>query len=310
VVVARTKLLPRARVPLIFISNQLPEAKRRVRRHWNPSPSFSLVGGGGASYGGHSTVYLGQRKGGSGERVAVKSSAELSLFLREARALVCLRGVSGIVRLLDFCEWSGGFALVLPELVSVDFEFLQQHASECAAFFGSLLRTLGAAHALGVAHCDIKPDALMYNAASRPVLTDFNLARGATESLHGVLPGTPGWVLDGSDCSTGSDVDRVGLASVIGWVLGVQGCGDAEATLAQVRHAFARHLNSETETVRLALLRVGHLLLSSGASLVDLASSLSSSTVRAETKRTQVVFFSPFSSGSTHLVSRSASAFF
>ena len=85
---------------------------------------------------------------------------------------------------------------------------------------------------------------------------DFNAAgRASTPVKAGRrLPGTPGWVLDEVPATRHEHGDLVGLASVLGWLLGVRGFGDAGTCHATALDATADALHRSQEPTRIKLL--------------------------------------------------------
>jgi hypothetical protein len=256
------------------IFNATPGKSRKSTLAQAVAP-ITLTRGFSAS-GAHALVFRGQRAGGLGD-VALKLSDEADFYLRELCALHRLAGVSGVVQLLDVRECDRGLVLVLPWLWPVAFGDLQPR--ELLQLVQRLLQIVACMHASGVAHCDLKPDAFMRTNEDELVLVDFNLARGVDEVLDGDLPGTAGWVFTGTPAATGAMVDRVALASVIGWLMHVPGCGEPDTSfeggVVAISDACAM-----AEGPHLMLLQAAKSLLSSECTLSDTVALLASPAVR------------------------------
>jgi tRNA A-37 threonylcarbamoyl transferase component Bud32 len=208
-----------------------------------------------------------------GAEVALKVSCESDYCLREVRALHHLAGVPGVVPLLDLRECDRGLVLVLPWLQPMALDTPTTQPREHEQLVLRLLHVVVAIHARGVAHCDLKPDAVMRMSADELVLVDFNLARGVNEPLDGELPGTAGWVFTGAPASTGATVDRVALAAIIGWLLRVPGCGNPTTTFEQAVAAISSAHNTASGS-RSRLLQAAASLLCSTCAIVDIAEQL------------------------------------
>ena len=147
----------------------------------------------------------------------------------ELNALHRLRGVADVVGVLDcFTHGIDHAVLVLPRLNPVDYSAVARTAESVAEFAVHVVGIIGALHALDVAHGDIKPTSFMRDSSTGKVqLIDFNLAGRASQRIYGSnrLPGTPGWVLDGIPATRREHGDLVGLASTLGWLLGIYGFG-------------------------------------------------------------------------------------
>jgi hypothetical protein len=96
-------------------------------------------------------------------------------------------------------------------------------------------------HSLNVAHGDVKPEAFLRDPCSGHItLIDFNLTGSASEPVDGghQLSGTPGWVLNDALATRREHGALVGLATLLGWLLGVAGLGDRYATFSFLRGEF------------------------------------------------------------------------
>lgn len=105
--------------------------------------------------------------------------------------------------------------------------FAQAHRSVSAlmSFLKPLVAVLSAAHARGIAHCDLKDTAVMCNASGELILNDWNLSRPVDASLVGRVIGTPLFALTLWKPPSAAAQDSVALAVLIGWVLGLADLG-------------------------------------------------------------------------------------
>ena len=158
--------------------------------------------------GGMATVYRAADPAG-GPEVAVKlMSGELALdeqfhkrFRREADVLRRLQH-PGIVGVLDIGEHDGRPYLVMPYLsggtLADRLERGPLPPAEIAALLPPLAAALDHAHRHGVIHRDVKPSNVLFDAAGRPLLTDFGIVKvlGEMQTLtrQSVLLGTPGYI--------------------------------------------------------------------------------------------------------------------
>jgi tetratricopeptide (TPR) repeat protein len=129
----------------------------------------------------------------------------LERFLREARAAARLAH-PGIVTIFDVAE-DGGRHFIVLDLVK------GQSLEKCLKEWGSevglrrrveiaeqVAAALGAAHASGVVHRDVKPANILIHEDERALLTDFGLAGEAAEqdleriTVAGVVLGTPRYI--------------------------------------------------------------------------------------------------------------------
>jgi len=116
-------------------------------------------------------------------------------LLREARAAACLNHPH-IATIYEVAEYDGRDTIAFEH---VDGRTLAARLTEGALPFDELLRValplaqaLAAAHAQGVVHRDLKPSNVMLDAAQRPKLVDFGLAKQAAtapDAAAGVDPG-------------------------------------------------------------------------------------------------------------------------
>ena len=134
--------------------------------------------------------------------VTVRERAALrERTLREARTAARLSHPN-VVTIYDVVE-DGGRPWIVMELVAArslrdivaeDGPLSAQHAAEIGI---QLLAALGAAHALGIMHRDVKPGNVLIDAGGRAVLADFGIARtqdSPTLTTSGVLVGSPSYI--------------------------------------------------------------------------------------------------------------------
>ena len=130
-------------------------------------------------------------------------------FERERRLLASLGAEDGFVALLDAGTTAEGAWLVMP---FVPGGTLRQRlgagplgVEETVALGVQLARALGAAHARGIVHRDVKPENVLFAAPGRVLLADLGLGKhfdrgalGASQSLSltgtGVFKGTAGYM--------------------------------------------------------------------------------------------------------------------
>jgi hypothetical protein len=221
---------------------------------------------------------------------------------RELHVLQRLRAIDGIVQVLDFFECIDGFVLVLPRLAPIDFSNLRSSSdTQIFQFVCDAVSVVMAIHSRGVAHGDLKPSAFMLDrCTSAVILLDFNLSCLSTERLNGRLSGTAGWVFDDAPAIVGSDIDRIGLAGIIGWLLGVEGFGDADSNFVDAVTSIKRRLTIRSYSVeRRCLLRVVESLLCTRVPLSDLLARVQSSVV-ACTKITALRALAPVRDAASH----------
>ena len=170
--------------------------------------------------------------------VVVKVQCARRFFL-ELSVLQQLSGTAGVVRWKDFFPCGPNeqqFALVLPRLNPVNYDAVRAEMDSIAKFADEVAGIVKNVHAQGWAHGDIKPEAFMCEPTSgAAVLTDFNLAGRASDWVPDShrASGTPGWVLNNTPAKRREHGDLVGLASVLGWLLSVDGFGDPNTTHAR-----------------------------------------------------------------------------
>jgi eukaryotic-like serine/threonine-protein kinase len=144
----------------------------------------------------------------------------LEMFLREARAAAQL--VHPHVVTIHLLGSAKGFHFI--EMEFINGQSLAQHVKEsgkldalgATRFMKQICSALASAHAVGLIHCDVKPDNVMLTADGQAKLGDFGLARvfgGATKNRKTV--GTPYYMAPelfaGKEASVASDVYALGV---------------------------------------------------------------------------------------------------
>jgi hypothetical protein len=149
-----------------------------------------------------------------GRAVAVKvlrrcDGEIVARFERERRLLAALGEAEGFVPLLDAGTTPEGPYLVMPLVpggtLRRKLEAGRLAIDETVALGRRLGLALGAAHARGIVHRDMKPENVLFTAGGLPLVADLGLAKhfdggapGASQSVslsqHGVLRGTAGYM--------------------------------------------------------------------------------------------------------------------
>ncbi len=144
-------------------------------------------------------------------------------FWREARALAALDH-PGVVRVHDMGEEADGSLFMAMELVegtsledALEAPWTTRDAKRVLL---DVARALGAAHAAGLTHRDVKPSNVLLEAAGRARVVDFGLARRADAdeervTADGAVVGTPAWMapeqVRGEPVGPPADVFAVGV---------------------------------------------------------------------------------------------------
>src|SRR5579871_1187809 len=184
-----------------------------------------------AGVGGMGTVYRASDRASSGAPVALKILAgeqNAERFGREARLLAELRH-PGIVRYIDHGRTTDGKEYLAMEWL--DGEDLGKRlgrtgltAAESVALAVRVAEALGAAHARGIVHRDVKPSNLFLPGGdlARVRVLDFGIARvgDATRAATrtGMLLGTPGYMAP-EQARGGKDLDARADVFALGCVL-------------------------------------------------------------------------------------------
>ena len=133
----------------------------------------------------------------------------VAAFDRERRLLASFGEEDGFVGLLESGTAPGGSWLLMPFVpggtLRARLAAGPLGAEETVTLGIALARALGAAHARGVVHRDVKPENVLFSAAGRPLLADLGLAKhfdrlapGGSQSLsqtaQGAIKGTAGYM--------------------------------------------------------------------------------------------------------------------
>jgi len=122
----------------------------------------------------------------------------------------------------------GGVALVMTHVPGRTLrEILRDEGAlapdRTARVLRDVANALGAAHAMGIVHRDVKPENVFVGDDERAVLADFGIARSMTAeaqqlTMHGVAIGTPAYMapeqIDGLELDARADIYSLGL---LGW---------------------------------------------------------------------------------------------
>ncbi len=143
-------------------------------------------------------------------------------FVQEARLVASLEH-PGIIRIHDFGNAGGLLWFTMQYLegpsLAVHLErHGRLHPEETARIGASILDALDLAHSRGVVHRDIKPENILLDAAGRPILTDFGIAKAAqslARTRTGFILGSPDYLspeqLRGDDLDGRSDIYSLGV---------------------------------------------------------------------------------------------------
>jgi serine/threonine protein kinase/alpha-tubulin suppressor-like RCC1 family protein len=183
--------------------------------------------------GGTAVVYLARQRS-SGAEVAIKlvrakyleDDEALARFAREARFVAQLDhpNIVPMHAVLDL--GSAGIALVmghiagrtLKQVIHDEKRLPVDRVEQVVRDVGS---ALGAAHALGIVHRDVKPENIFVDDTGRALLADFGVARSMTGdtqlTMSGVAIGTPAYMapeqIDGVDLDGRGDIYSLGLVA-------------------------------------------------------------------------------------------------
>lgn len=175
------------------------------------------------------------RERASGDTVAIKiiraqfldDAEAVGRFAREAR-YVSLLDHPNVVRLREVRDLGdAGIALVMTHVGGPTLrEYLRQHGALTVDRAESIMRdiaaALAAAHGVGIAHRDVKPENVFLDDTGAALLADFGIARsmtGETQQLtmSGVAIGTPTYMapeqIDGATLDGRGDIYSLGLTA-------------------------------------------------------------------------------------------------
>jgi serine/threonine protein kinase/alpha-tubulin suppressor-like RCC1 family protein len=185
--------------------------------------------------GGTAVVYLARARATHTE-VAIKlilaryadDAEAVARFAREARFVAQLDhpNVVRVNTVLDLGD--GGIALVMAyvsgrTLKQLIFEKGPLPAATAERVLRDVANALGAAHALGIVHRDVKPENIFIDGRGKALLADFGVARSMSSetqqlTMHGVAIGTPTYMapeqIDGGELDGRGDIYSLGL---VGW---------------------------------------------------------------------------------------------
>ena len=198
-----------------------------------PGPIFGLIGDYEVleeiARGGMGVVYKARQRGAN-RLVALKmilagqmaSADERERFLREAELAANLDH-QHIVPIYDVAEFQGCpyFSMKLVEGESLSDQIKAQETARgsrhdpmtAARLMATIARAVQYAHERGFLHCDLKPSNILLDREGRPYVTDFGLAKRASEdsavSLSGAIMGTPSYMApeQASGCPQGVAAD-------------------------------------------------------------------------------------------------------
>lgn len=176
--------------------------------------------------GGQGIVYRGLQES-TGRAVAIKvlrdgafaSSTDRLRFEREVRVLGALQH-PGVVTIHDYGAVEGSFYFTMDYIAGRPLdEFVRvtgQSVQSTVSLFAEICDAVNAAHLLGIIHRDIKPRNILIDAAGRPFVLDFGLAKTTDDSSP--------------DCLSGPDQTVTGqFVGSLPWASPEQIRGDADA---------------------------------------------------------------------------------
>jgi alpha-tubulin suppressor-like RCC1 family protein len=178
-------------------------------------------------------VYL-ARSRSTGAEVAIKlvrakfieDDEALARFAREARFVAQLDhpNIVPMHEVLDL--GSAGIALVMGHISGRTLKQVVQEdkplpADRVESVLRDIAAALGAAHAMGIVHRDVKPENIFVDDTGRALLADFGVARSMTSdtqlTMTGVAIGTPAYMapeqIDGIELDGRGDIYSLGLVA-------------------------------------------------------------------------------------------------
>jgi alpha-tubulin suppressor-like RCC1 family protein/serine/threonine protein kinase len=183
--------------------------------------------------GGTALVYL-ARERATGAEVAIKlirakyleDDEAIARFAREARFVAQLDhpNIVPVRNVLDL--GAAGVALVMAHIDGRTLKQVirQEHpvsAEKTERMMRGIANGLGAAHAMGIVHRDVKPENIFIDSDGRALLADFGLARSMSNdtqlTMAGVAIGTPAYMapeqIDGNQLDARGDIYSLGLVA-------------------------------------------------------------------------------------------------
>ncbi len=183
--------------------------------------------------GGTALVYL-ARERATGNEVAIKlirakyveDEEALARFAREARYVAQLNhpNVVALRSVVDLGD--AGVALIMAHVAGRTLKQVIQEdgpvsPDRAERVLRDVAAALGAAHAMGIVHRDVKPENIFIDAQGRALLADFGVARSMTSetqlTMSGVAIGTPAYMapeqIEGGDLDGRGDIYSLGLVA-------------------------------------------------------------------------------------------------
>lgn len=150
-------------------------------------------------------------------------SAYLTRFAREAQAAAAVDHPH-VVQVYDYGEERGAYYLALQFIPGTTLkEVIHQkaplHPAEAVDLTRQILRGLGAIHAAGIVHRDVKPQNVLIDREGLARLTDFGIAydssKASSLTTHGTTLGTPAYMApeqaSGGAITPATDLYAVGI---------------------------------------------------------------------------------------------------